>query len=427
MPKPKAATWETNIRRLVRDAHGQGWSLRGKGEGTTQITRRWSDGGRSSATVPIPWERGAGPALLATIERLERMTAPKAAGGQGLPLAKAAGLIAIEDGTTKAAAIRAGAVDWPAAAERFRHHRVVVTGEVSVTTWQTQHRLYVNQTLALLAKPRGPRDAESLLTALIKAHPTAPGCTGRRTRLATAAGLLRFAVQRCGAAEQWLPPADLSPWVGKRRDRKSDGVPLLDDQALRIYRAIGDPGWRLAWGLLVVFGLRPAELDHCRPEGGALRVGGVKRNAAGGAAASRLVHALDPEGFPGMGATLLALLAERGPAALPPRLAVARRSTTIQKHLRRWVPEWEELVKDAEAAGQGHLTIYSCRHGYAFRGTQLGLDHRTLSKLMGHTPAVHLRHYGRWSSDESVAAAVAAALAARGQPPQPCTYGAAVA
>lgn len=110
MPKPKTATWETSIRRLVRDALGQGWSLRGKGEGTNQITRRWSHGGRSSATVSVPWERCIGPALLATIERLERMHTPKAAGGQGLPLAKAAGLIAIEDGTTRTGAIRAGAV-----------------------------------------------------------------------------------------------------------------------------------------------------------------------------------------------------------------------------------------------------------------------------------------------------------------------------
>ena len=77
------------------------------------------------------------------------------------------------------------------------------------------------------------------------------------------------------------------------------------------------------------------------------------------------------------------------------------------------MPEWEELVSDASAAGQGHLTVYSCRHGYAFRGTGMGLDHRTLSKLMGHDPQTHLKHYGRWSDDESVAAAVAAAVAAR--------------
>ena len=85
----------------------------------------------------------------------------------------------------------------------------------------------------------------------------------------------------------------------------------------------------------------------------------------------------------------------------------------MQQHLRRWVPEWEELVANAAAAGQGHLTIYSCRHGYAFRGTNLGLDHRTLSKLMGRDPKIHLNHYGRWSDDESVAAAVAAAVAER--------------
>ena len=70
-------------------------------------------------------------------------------------------------------------------------------------------------------------------------------------------------------------------------------------------------------------------------------------------------------------------------------------------------------MSDASAAGQGHLTVYSCRHGYAFRGTGMGLDHRTLSKLMGHAPQTHLKHYGRWSDDESVAAAVAAAVAAQ--------------
>ena len=109
----------------------------------------------------------------------------------------------------------------------------------------------------------------------------------------------------------------------------------------------------------------------------------------------------------------MSLLAERGRAALPHEVKAAYWSTRAQKHLRTWVPEWEELVSDASAAGQGHLTVYSCCHGYAFRGTGMGLDHRTLSKLMGHDPQTHLKHYGRWSDDESVAAAIAAAVAAR--------------
>ena len=88
-----AATWETQLRRMIRDTHGLGWSLRSKGVGTTQITRRWSDNSRSSTTVAIAWRRANGPQLLALIERLARMTAPVADGGQGLALAKAAELI----------------------------------------------------------------------------------------------------------------------------------------------------------------------------------------------------------------------------------------------------------------------------------------------------------------------------------------------
>ena len=64
-----AASWEKNLRLLIKDTHGQGWSLRQKGLCTTQVTRRWSDNSRSSATVRIPWKRSSGPKLLALVER----------------------------------------------------------------------------------------------------------------------------------------------------------------------------------------------------------------------------------------------------------------------------------------------------------------------------------------------------------------------
>ena len=65
-----AANWEKNLRRLIKDTHGQAWSLRQKGLGTTQVTRRWSDNSRSSATVqraialqrtPLSYQALAGP------------------------------------------------------------------------------------------------------------------------------------------------------------------------------------------------------------------------------------------------------------------------------------------------------------------------------------------------------------------------------
>ena len=410
MPKTNAKPWEVNLRRTIKTTHGEGWTVRGRSPGTTELSRRWSDGSRSTATVLIPWHRREGPALLALIERLDHLTKPMDAGGQGLPLAKAANLAQLDETGNSAQSIRAGAVDWTTVVERYRHHRVEVTGEISVSTWQRRERRYCAEVLALLTGPRSPKNGLSLLEALVAAHPSAPGGSGRKQRVACATKLLKFAVARCGAPDRWMPPADRSDLIGKRQDRKQDGVPLMDDQGLAIYRAISDPQWKLAWGLLVCFGLRPAEIDHCRPESDCLWVDGVKRNSTG-KSAPRLVHALDPGGWPGMGSTMLSLLAERGAAALPKKQKVAYRSSSLLQYLQRFVPEWEQLVTDTAAAGQGHLTPYSARHGYAFRGTNLGLDHRTLSKLMGHDPATHLAHYGRWSSDDSVAAAVAAALA----------------
>ena len=126
-----AASWEKNLRRLIKDTHGQGWSLRQKGLGTTQVTRRWSDNSRSSATVRIPWERSTGPKLLALVERLAIAIAPEAEGDQGLTLARAAELIHLEDEGVSVQTIRSGSVDWLAVAERYRHHRVEVTGAVA--------------------------------------------------------------------------------------------------------------------------------------------------------------------------------------------------------------------------------------------------------------------------------------------------------
>ena len=130
-----AASWEKNLRSLIKVTHGHGWSLRQKDLGTTQVTRRWSDNSRSSATVRIPWKRSSGPKLLALIERLAIAIAPEAEGGQALTLARAAELIQLEDEGVSVQAIRSGSVDWLAVADRYRHHRVEVTGAVTAMTW----------------------------------------------------------------------------------------------------------------------------------------------------------------------------------------------------------------------------------------------------------------------------------------------------
>ena len=82
------------------------------------------------------------------------------------------------------------------------------------------------------------------------------------------------------------------------------------------------------------------------------------------------------------------------------------------------VPAWAELRAEAEAAGQGWLTPYGMRHGFAWRGSQLyQLSPRVMAQLMGHTLAIHVKHYGAWASEQEVAAAVSAAAARVKQSP----------
>lgn len=404
MARTAALPWERQIRQLVKATHGRGWGLGPHRGGRTQITRRWSDGTRSSATLATPWAPGSAPALLALVERIATAMAE-----QQIGLAQAAALVDAAGAGQSAAAVRDGAVSWPEVAERWRRQQIE-SGTVTAQTWQRHHRRHVAEAVAVLTRrQRPPRDGRAVLEAVLAEHPTEPGCNGRRERLGTVARFLRFAVQHCGAPGRFLPPGRLTELVGKRLERPDAGTPLLDHQLLRLYQAIPDPQWRLAVGLAGVFGLRPVEIGLIRPEGTGLRVAGVKRNTSG-KSADRLVQPLDPDGAAGMGAELLALLRERGRAGLPTPSERTPISTTLLDYLDGRVPEWAGLRAEADAAGQGWLTPYGLRHGFAWRGSQrYQLSPRVLAQLMGHTVATHLKHYGAWASEVEVAAAVATA------------------
>jgi hypothetical protein len=139
-------------------------------------------------------------------------------------------------------------------------------------------------------------------------------------------------------------------------------------------------------------------------------VPGVKRNQSG-ISKDRLVQALDPDGAKGLGGELLAILEERGVEALPHKTVAAFWSTRMRDQLMK-VPEWREVIEEARETGQGKIVVYAARHGYAYRGTMIyGLMPRVLAQLMGHSVIVHNNKYGRWVSEEGVAAAVQAAIA----------------
>lgn len=386
---------------MVKASQGSGWLLREGRGARTQAIRCWDDGTRSSVMLPIPWQPSSGATLLALIERLDTVMVKHQLG-----LAEAAELVAVQEGDTPAA-IREGGVDWQAAAEKFRGV-LLTSGTMTPRTYGKNVGTYVKRVLRVLEAPKAPKDGRGTLEAIIRENPLEPGCAGRRRMLDGASRFLIFAVERCGASVRYRPPEDRSKLVGYRLDSPTTGTPLLDEQLLRLLCGISDPRWRLAVGLAGTFGLRPAELGCCRPEGNALRVEGVKRNRAG-RAASRLVLPLDPCGASGLGTELLEQLVKTGEGALPAKQA--NWAGAFFHHLRKYVPVWGEIHRESRDANQGHLTIYGLRHGFAWRGSQLyGLSPRVLAALMGHTVAVHLQHYGRWASEAETAAAVLAAV-----------------
>ena len=332
---------------------------------------------------------------------------------KGQSLARAAELIHIEDnGTSIADQIREQKVDWPEVVERFREQKVVTTGEITALTWVRRYRLIMDEFLQLMAEKRAPKTGDDVLETLVKrfaAH-CPPGSDGRSRRFSYIKALLVFATTKAGggAPDRWKPTVHKKALVGRPpQGSKKTPTALRDIDAIRVYEDFQDPKWKTAFGLCVAFGLRPAEVLKCRPQGGRLVVEGCKRNAAG-EWGDREITGLDPVGAPGMARNLLAQLEERGADALPePRVGYF--STRLRVKLME-LETWQSLLKQTLAANKKPLTPYGARHSFAIRASvTYRLPLRVSADLCGHSLQVHLNHYGKDIEAERATDEVAAA------------------
>jgi integrase len=142
-------------------------------------------------------------------------------------------------------------------------------------------------------------------------------------------------------------------------------------------------------------------------------VAAVKRNSSSGISPDRLVLPLE---LPGRedGHRALALL-QSGLVTLPSRIrnaAESGRHKPVGDGFRRLLertPYWVSLVERTPG-----LTPYGLRHGFAWRGAnrQPSIPLRDLAAVMGHTPATHLKHYGRWTAEADLIASFATAPSA---------------
>jgi integrase len=407
MPRLSQSTprWALDLRGLIKRQHGNGWSIREQ-SAKVKLTRRWADGGSSSVMLDLPWASTSATAVLAQLEAIKQRMDQS-----GLSLAQAAGLQARSVATASASGFlsaKSDSINWEAVVKNFGAHKTTHTGDVKQTTWKRMYAPVMRQVLEVVGGRPAPRTGRDVLAQLRDSYGGTPGSAGRRHRIQYAAQLLRYAVNEMGAADRWLPPDELNPFIGKRISAKPDATPLRDEQLVRLLAGITDGRWHLAIGLLGCFGLRPVELKHCRAtkDGQRLNVTYRKRTARG-STRPREVTGLDPIGAPGLSAQLLQRLVN-GDGLPPLGSADSETASAVDTFLRRR-KEWGMICGESAKAGE-KITVYSLRHGYALRAHEVGeLSPRVAATLMGHSLQTHFSHYGRWCDADTVAHAMARA------------------
>jgi integrase len=412
MPAPRKPSWDSALRDVIKTEHGYGWSIRSH-RGKVQLTRRFEDGARSSVSLELPWNAACQSDVLRALSEIrQRMD------GQGLSLIDAYALI------RSAPTAESGLLDWAVVVDMFMASR---EGRRATTLRDLRTRM--NRALEVLQATPRPRDGRALMRVYAKRHFDAcpVGGLGRKRQLLDVAALLRFAVSRAGAPDRWLPPPaeEIEALIGHADRQHEDSIPIKPEQLAALLDALQEAGRRdlhLAVALVGLFGLRPAELAVLRVEDGRLYVGSVKRNARTLklAKSERRVLPLDLPGREGDGARMVALL-ESGLVKLPAAILSQAAASSYKgvgdafRQLLDRFPFWQSMV----TATPG-LTPYSLRHGYAWRGHkgyERPIPVRDLAALMGHNPATHHRHYGKWTDEagleEAVARAVGSALSSK--------------
>jgi integrase len=313
-----------------------------------------------------------------------------------------------------------GAVNWPDVAEAFVQTRA---DRRKATKKDLEHR--VGLALATFQTRPCPRDGRSLMRAYAAQHfgSCPPGGTGRKRHLGDVASFLRFAVDRAGAEPRWRPlqGEELEELIGTSDHGAGEALtpPVKPDQLASLLDALEAEKRSELWlavALVGLYGLRPAELAALRVDGDRLYVGGgVKRNLRtmrSNKKSERLVLPLDIPGRQGEGARALQLYAS-GLVQLPSPIRTAINSGEFKRvgnAFRKLLdarPQWSSLV-----ASTPGLCPYSLRHGYAWRAHKAyarALSIRDVSALMGHNPATHHRHYGKWTDETGLIEAVAIA------------------
>lgn len=277
----------------------------------------------------------------------------------------------------------------PAVLARARENlRFAVVGErISERTWERTYLPYLKALEKVAGEQTWGDDLMLLTTALRQWEPNS-----RARQMAHD----RF--RRLWKEAGWPWPEGLASMRGNgRAAAHPEGVMAFTDEEIeelreRISRSRLTAADLVAWDCLIVFGLRPAELQGLQvAQQGRLLVATVQREkrSSRGSVGRRQVPAVPPKGWPSDCYGLLLRWQEHGlPAAV---IGAVSPGEILAKQLARLKGQ-----QGAKGKLRAELVPYGLRHAMALRlGVEVGLSVREAAELMGHSPAVHLSTYGR--------------------------------
>ncbi|MCP9915363.1 hypothetical protein [Cyanobium sp. ATX 6F1] len=287
-----------------------------------------------------------------------------------------------------------GPLVWQSLVEDYRKYKLI-SGEIKASTWHRVHRHHMRHVLAAMAAPLPPESAKQLLDSLVQLWPDTPGGRTRQIQMQCTAALLRWGVGDHRLGEDWEPPQDLAPFVGRSRAPRAITTPLEVEHILALVLAIPDLRWRFAFQLMAAYGLRPEELQHLQVRQGRLWCL-YEKVASRGKTKPRVLRLLPCDDWADGWR-----LEERFPSQELPPMQPGLGGGYFGHYLMNRTL-WKQLRRDYEARGE-KLVPYSCRHGYAHRAHVIcDLPPKVVAAAMGHSVQTHLAAYSRWCGDDVV-------------------------
>jgi integrase len=267
-----------------------------------------------------------------------------------------------------------------------------LVGEViGVSTWDRTYAPFLVRLLKV-AGQQAWRDDRALAEAVLREW--SPNTRARQ--------MAHDRLRRLWKDAAWPWPVEVTAMRGNgRAAAAAEGVRAFTDPELvelraRIERSISrkrlTAADAVAWDCLIVFGLRPAELQGLQldqEEGGLLARVCRSKKSSKGSSGARSVPAVPPQGWPDDCFDLLGRWRLHG---LPAGMLTARSPGQVLTQQLRRLRDQDPV----DCSLDPELTSYGCRHAYALRlAQQVGLHPREAAELMGHSPQVHLSTYGR--------------------------------